>query len=115
MSSLAIVVSICLFLAIKERVLELNSQRSHSDDLPGLTGALHRAPMLADAVADVQSHSRFKDVQNPAIAIYQTMALAARSSPLLGRTVGAGFLMGCLVVLPLAVLVLPLDVDGDHG
>jgi hypothetical protein len=24
-------------------------------------------------------------------------------------------MMGCLVMLPLAVLVLPLDVDGDHG
>ena len=43
------------------------------------------------------------------------MALAARASPLLGRTAGAGFMMGCLVMLPLAVLVLPLDVDGDHG
>ena len=43
------------------------------------------------------------------------MALAGRASPLLGRTAGAGFMMGCLVMLPLAVLVLPLDVDGDHG
>jgi len=24
-------------------------------------------------------------------------------------------MVGCLVMLPLAVLVLPLDVDGDHG
>ena len=69
MSSLAIAASICLFLAIKERILELNSQRSHSDDLPGPSGALHRASMLAGAVADVQSHSRFEDVQNPAIAV----------------------------------------------
>ena len=43
------------------------------------------------------------------------MALAGRASPLLGRNAGAGFMMGCLVMLPLAVLVLPLDVDGDHG
>ena len=47
----------------------LNSQRFYGDDLPGPSGTLRRAPTLAGAVADTQSHSRFEDVQNPPIAV----------------------------------------------
>lgn len=93
----------------------LNSPRSAGENLPGPSGALLRAPTLAGVVADAQSDSRFEDVENPAFAVYQAMALATGACPLLSRTAGAGFMMGCLVMLPLAVLVLPLDVDGDHG
>ena len=47
----------------------MNSQKTVGDDLPGPSGALDWGPTLAGAAADAQGHSRFEDVQNPAIAV----------------------------------------------